>query len=119
MLMQRSIGLKLSNLVTVIFVTSVICLVMACGLAVITGECDLFLFIQVMGYFFLVAASVLFFWMTFNIKNDGAFLWQVFLAALIFRVVAVVALYFRLHACEQERRQSEGHCRRLHLWSFL
>ncbi len=94
--MQRSIGLKLSNLVTVIFVTSVICLVMACGLAVITGECDLFLFIQVMGYFFLVAASVLFFWMTFNIKNDGAFLWQVFLAALIFRVVAVVALYYLL-----------------------
>ena len=95
-LMKINTDSKLKDFLVILFVTSAIFMMIACGLAVIVGECDLLLFVQIFVYPLLVLAGVLFFRLTINIKSDGRFLWQAVLVALVIRVASVLVLYYLL-----------------------
>ena len=88
--METNINAKLKSLLAVIFLTSIVFMIIAMGLAFVFGDYDPFLFIQIFVYPALIMASVLFFKATFGIKNDKVFLQRAFFVALTVRIMSVI-----------------------------
>lgn len=94
--MEINIRSELKNLLIVVFLTFIVFMIIALGLAFITGEFDLLIFSQILVYPTLISASVFFFRATFNVKNDNSFLGIAFFTALIARIIVVIILYYLL-----------------------